>query len=72
MAQKGRENPQRKFSPDQCNLTESLTAESEQPQSMHDALNDKDANKWKQEFEEKYNSFIKNETWELVPPPDAT
>ena len=48
----------KKFSPDECNLAESLTAESEQPQSIHDALNGKDANKWKQALEEEYNSLI--------------
>ena len=61
----------KKFSPDECNFAESLTAESEQPQSIHDALNGKDANKWKQALEKDYNSLIKNETWELVPPPEG-
>ena len=60
-----------KFSPDECNLTESLTAENEEPPSINEALNGKDANKWKQALEEEYNSLIKNETWELVPPPEG-
>ena len=60
-----------KFSPDECNLTESLTAENEEPQSINEALNGKDANKWKQALEEEYNSLIKNETWEFVPPPEG-
>ena len=60
-----------KFSPDECNLTESLTADNEEPQSINEALNGKDANKWKQALEEEYNSLIKNETWELVPPPEG-
>ena len=57
-----------KFCPDECNLTESLTAENEEPQSINEALNGTDANKWKQALEE-YNSLMKNETWELVLPP---
>ena len=55
---KRQRNAPKKFSPDECNLAESLTAESEQPQSIHDALNGKDANKWKQALEEEYNSLI--------------
>lgn len=60
-----------KFSPDERNLTEPMTAENEEPQSINEALDGKDANKWKQALEEEYNSLIKNETWELVPPPEG-
>ena len=59
----------KKFSPDECNVTESLTTENGEPQSIHKALNGKDSEKWKHVLEEEYDSLIKNETWELVPPP---
>ena len=50
----------------------SLTAESEEPQSIHEALNDKSANKWKQALEEEvYNSRIKKKTWDLHPPTEG-
>jgi hypothetical protein len=58
----------KKFSPDECNVTESLAAENEEPQSISEALN---ASKWKQALEEEDNSLISNETWELVPPPEG-
>jgi hypothetical protein len=61
----------KKFSPDECNITESLTAENEEPQSISEALNGANASKWKQALEEEYNSLISNETWELVPPPEG-
>ncbi|CAB3988289.1 Retrovirus-related Pol poly from transposon TNT 1-94 [Paramuricea clavata] len=61
----------KKFSPDECNITESLTAENEKPQSISEALNDANASKWKQALKEEYNSLISNETWELVPPPEG-
>ena len=59
----------KKFSLDECNITESLTTENGEPQSVHEALNGKDSEKWKRALEEEYDSLIKNETWELVPPP---
>ncbi|CAB3979521.1 effector candidate [Paramuricea clavata] len=61
----------KKFSPDECNITESLTAENEEPQSISEALNGANASKWKQALAEEYNSLISNETWELVPPPEG-
>jgi hypothetical protein len=48
-----------------------LTAENEEPQSISEALNGANASKWKQALEEEYNSLVRNETWELVPPPEA-
>ena len=47
----------------------SLTTENGEPQSVHEALNGKDSEKWKRALEEEYDSLIKNGTWELVPPP---
>ena len=71
MAQKRQRKAPRKFSPDECSFIESLTAGNEEPLSISEALNGKDANKLKQTLEEEYNSLIKNETWELLPPPEG-
>ena len=49
-----------------------LTAESydeEEPQSLKEAINSKDADKWKIAMADEMRSLQKNQTWELVPRP---
>ena len=63
-----RKTPER-YHPEECFISESLTAENEEPQSMKEALDGKNSGKWKEAFDAEYSSLINNETWELVPPP---
>ena len=63
-----RKTPER-YHPEKCFISESLTVENEEPQSMKEALDGKNSGKWKEAFDAEYSSLINNETWELVPPP---
>jgi Fic family protein len=42
---------------------------SEEPQTVEEALNGKDAKNWEMAMQEEYNSFVVNNTWSLVPLP---
>ena len=48
-----------------------LLADSEidEPSTVHEALNGKQSHQWKEAMKSEYSSLIKNDTWELVPPP---
>ena len=48
------------FHSEECFMSESLTAENEEPQSLKEAL------------DAEYSLLISNETWKLVPPPKDT
>ena len=63
-----RKTPER-FHPEECFISESLTAENEEPQSMKEALDSNNSGKWKEALDAEYSSLINKETWELVPPP---
>lgn len=64
-----RRAPER-FHQEECFISESLTAEIEEPHSMKEALDSENSGKWKEALVSYYyNSLINNETWELVPPP---
>ena len=63
-----RKAPER-FHPEECFVSESLTAENEEPQSMKEALDGKNSREWKEALDAEYSSLISNETWELVSPP---
>ena len=54
-----------------CFMTESLTSESDEPKSPSEALNSKHSDQWKEAMDSEYSSSLKNETWELVPPPEG-
>ena len=58
-----------RFHPDECFMSESLTAENEEPQSLKEALGGNNSKEWKDVLDAEYCSLISNETWELVPPP---
>ncbi len=42
---------------------------SQEPQTVEEALNGKDAKKWEMAMQEEYNSLVVNNTWSLVPLP---
>ena len=41
------------------------------PGTVHEALNGKHSDQWKEAMKSEYSSLIKNDTWELVPPPEG-
>lgn len=41
------------------------------PDTVHEALNGKHSDQWKEAMKSEYSSLIKNDTWELVPPPEG-
>ncbi len=43
----------------------------EEPQTVEEALNGKDAKKWEITMQEEYDSLVVNNTWSLVPFPKA-
>ena len=63
-----RKAPER-FHQEECFMSEYLTAENEEPQSLKEALGGNNSKKWKEALDAEYSSLISNETWELVPPP---
>ena len=54
-------NRQRKalerFHPEECFMSESLTAENEEPQSLKEALGGNNSKKWKEALDAEYSSF---------------
>jgi len=50
-------------------MSQRLTVENEEPQSLKDAMGGNNSQKWKEALDTEYSSLISNETWELVPPP---
>ena len=67
--QRQRNVPQR-FHPDSCFVTESLTSDIIEPKSVKEALSSGHSVQWKNAMTSEYSSLIKNDTWELVPPPN--
>ena len=52
---------------DDCLLADS---ENNEPNTFHEALNGEQSSQWKEAMESEYSSLFKNDTWELVPPPE--
>ena len=50
-------------------MSESLTAENEEPQCLKEALGGNNSKQWKEALDAEYSSLTSHETWELVPPP---
>ena len=67
--QRQRNVPQR-FHPDSCFVTESLTSDIIEPKSVKEALSSEHSVQWKNAMSSEYSSLIKNDTLELVPPPN--
>ena len=59
----------RRFEDDDCMRAELLTSEIDEPKSLHEALNRKESVQWQEAVNAEYSSLMKNDTWELVPPP---
>ena len=43
----------------------------EEPKTVHEALNSEQSSQWREAMESEYSSLIKNDTWDLVPPPEG-
>ena len=48
-----------------------VDSEIEDPSAVHEALNGKQSDQWKEAMKSEYSSLLKNDTWELVPPPEG-
>ena len=59
-----------RFHPDSCLVTESLTSDIIEPKSVKEALSSEHSVQWKNAMNSEYSFLIKNDTWELVPPPN--
>ncbi|MEL7342345.1 MAG: reverse transcriptase domain-containing protein, partial [Bacteroidota bacterium] len=57
---------------EECLLMDSLTTEIDEPNSVEEALHGEHSVQWKEAMQSEYSSLLKNETWELVPPPERT
>lgn len=65
-----RREPPRRFRRDERNVSQSSYTDDEEPRSLKETILEKNARKWMKALEEEYDSFMKNDTWDLVPPPD--
>ena len=57
-----------RFNSNSCFLSESFKEEVDEPVTVSEALNSKHAVQWQDAINSEYNSLMKNDTWELVPP----
>ena len=53
---------------DDCLLVNSMM---EEPKTVHEALNGEQSSRWREAMESEYSSLLKNDTWDLVPPPEG-
>ena len=53
---------------DDCLLVNSVM---EEPKTVHEALNGVQCSRWREAMESEYSSLLKNDTWDLVPPPEG-
>ena len=42
----------------------------EEPKTVQEALNGEQSSRWRDAMESEYSSLLKNDTWDLVPPPE--
>ena len=57
-----------RFNSNSCSLSESFKEEVDEPVTVSEALSSKHAVQWQDAINSEYNSLMKNDTWELVPP----
>ena len=62
--------PPVRFREELCNITGSLTSEVEEPKMVEDALSSEQSQHWQEAMNSEFSSLMKNDTWELVPPPE--
>ena len=55
---------------DECNYSESLLDDVEEPKSFKGACNDEHHVQWEKAMKNEFTSLIKNKTWDLVPRPE--
>ena len=48
-----------------------VDSEIDEPSTVHEALNSDQCDRWKDAMKSEYSSLIKNDTWQLVPPPEG-
>ena len=48
-----------------------VNSEMEEPKAVHEALNGEQSSQWREATESEYSSLLKNDTWDLVPPPEG-
>ena len=53
---------------DDCLL---VNSEMEEPKTVHEALNGEQSSQSREAMESEYSSLLKNDTWDLVPPPEG-
>ena len=52
---------------DDCLLVNSVM---EEPRTLHEALNGEQSSRWREAMASEYSSLLKNDIWDLVPPPE--
>ena len=60
-----------RFHPDSCNLIESLTNDISEPKTVKKALQSEHSAEWRSAMSVEFESMTKNNTRELVPPPEG-
>ena len=53
---------------DDCLL---VNSEMEEPKTVHEALDGEQSSQWREAMESEYSSLLKNDTWDIVPPPEG-
>ena len=48
-----------------------VNSEMEERKTVHEALNGEQSSQWREAMESEYSSLLKNDTWDLVPPPEG-
>ena len=48
-----------------------VNSEIDEPKTVHEALSGEQSIQWREAMESEYSSLLKNDTWDLVPPPEG-
>ena len=48
-----------------------VNSEIDEPNTVHEALSGEQSIQWREAKESEYSSLLKNDTWDLVPPPEG-